>query len=315
MNQYTNKYTEEDFERKCNELNVIYNGTSKEKKKGTMIHFICPIHSDKGEQIKDWSHFKNLKQACSYCAGRNLTTSDANKLILNPNIEFVSEYQGVEKPVQCHCKKCGAVWVTNRPLDLFRRECGCPVCAKENRRKKRLKPHEEYVKEVEDKFPNIKIIGDYIGTHNYIRCYCNIHKIEWESIACNILNGAAGCPICNCSVGERNVIQYLNKMGYKYVQQKSFEDCRDILPLKYDVYDIDNNVLIEFQGEQHYYPVDFDTNDPQKAETAFEALKRRDQIKEDYCSANNIPLIKIPYWERNNVEQFLDQKYKEIKVA
>lgn len=33
--------------------------------------------------------------------------------------------------------------------------------------------------------------------------------------------------------------------------------------------------------------------------------KRLDKIKEKYCEDNNIKLITIPYWEKNNIEKYL----------
>ena len=45
-----------------------------------------------------------------------------------------------------------------------------------------------------------------------------------------------------------------------------------------------------------------------------ENTQHRDQIKTQYCKDNNIPLIRIPYWEKDNMEQFLLQKFKELHV-
>ena len=40
--------------------------------------------------------------------------------------------------------------------------------------------------------------------------------------------------------------------------------------------------------------------------------KQRDEIKNKYCKENNIPLIRIPYWEKDNMEYFLFEKMKGI---
>jgi hypothetical protein len=34
-------------------------------------------------------------------------------------------------------------------------------------------------------------------------------------------------------------------------------------------------------------------------------VQKHDNIKTIYCKNNNIPLIRIPYWERDNMEYFL----------
>ena len=86
----------------------------------------------------------------------------------------------------------------------------------------------------------------------------------------------------------------------------TFDDCRDILPLRFDAYDIDNIIAFEFQGEQHYFPIDFSGDGEEAAKASLEALQRRDKIKKDYCYNKNIRLVCIPYWERGNVGEFLD---------
>lgn len=310
-----NKYTEKDYKLKCEEFNVDYIGFHKHKHRGTMIEFVCKKHMECGIQTKDWSHFKEMKQPCSYCNGRKCTTEDAQKLIKNHNIIFTSEYAGTEKPIGCKCLKCGNEWISNRPLDLFKREGGCSKCSLESKRSKRMKNKEEYESQLLQINPNIKVIGKYNGTHKYIKCKCLIDNYEWESLACNLLNGSAGCPKCNMSVGENKIIDFMEKYNLIYTRQKTFTDCRDKLPLKFDIFDETNNIAIEFQGEQHYFPVDFETNNPQKANRQFEELQKRDAIKQKYCIDNNITLICIPYYERNNVENYLinnNEIYKKL---
>ena len=311
-------YTQNDYIDKCNALGVEFVGIGKEKHKGTMIRYICPDHKDKGIQETDWSHFKNQKCKCKYCSGRLMTTEEAQKKVRNPNIKFISPFLGTEKPIKCYCEACGNTWINNQPRDLFKRECGCPVCSSINKSYKRRNTHEEYVERLKAVNPNIEIVGRYTRVHDYIKCRCLIHNIEWESIACNLLNKSAGCPLCNSSKGEAELVEVLKNFGINYSTQKTFKDCRDIHPLRFDAYDNDNNIAYEFQGEQHYFPVDFDHNDPILAKKAYESLKRRDAIKVDYCSRNNIKLVHIPYWERGNIRNFILEhipEYKEENTA
>ena len=318
MGNKRSKYTEEDYKMKCEEFGLEYIGFHKESHKGTMIDYICHTHRDKGIQSTDWSHFRVYTYGCRYCSGRGMTTEEAQKKIKNPNIILISPYQGAEKPVQCHCNVCGNDWTSNRPMDLFRRECGCPVCGEVNRRLNRRNTHEDFAKRLETINPNIELIGEYTRVHDFIKCKCKIHGIEWESIACNLLNETAGCPICNSSKGERELIEALISLNVNYTTQKIFKDCRDKLPLRFDAFDIDRNIAFEFQGEQHYYPVDFKFNNPDKAKEDFDALQRRDGIKKRYCKDNDIKLICIPYWERGNVLEYLIEnidEYKEVNTA
>lgn len=61
----------------------------------------------------------------------------------------------------------------------------------------------------------------------------------------------------------------------------------------------DYNLAIEYQGEQHYRPIDYFGG-----KEKFEVQQKRDNIKRDYCKNNNINLLEIPYYK--NVEEELN---------
>lgn len=47
----------------------------------------------------------------------------------------------------------------------------------------------------------------------------------------------------------------------------------------------------------------------------FEATKRRDKIKNDYCKNNGIELIRIPYTEFDNIPKILRNKLMIENIA
>ncbi len=71
--------------------------------------------------------------------------------------------------------------------------------------------------------------------------------------------------------------------------------------LKFDfaVFGLKNNlvVLIEYDGEFHF--------EKQYSDDKFERVKIHDKFKNQYCKNNNIPLLRIPYWEFDNIEEIL----------
>ena len=79
------------------------------------------------------------------------------------------------------------------------------------------------------------------------------------------------------------------------------------------MYDNDNNIAIEFQGEQHYFPIDFSGKGKDNAIKEYNLLQKRDNIKKEYCLNNNIKLVCIPYWERDNVDNYLLEEVKIYK--
>lgn len=106
----------------------------------------------------------------------------------------------------------------------------------------------------------------------------------------------------------------LLKWGYKFDQQYRFEDCKDIYTLPFDFYIRDFNVAIEYDGEFHYSPIKLSGMTDESAAERFELIQRHDKIKTQYCSDNNIPLIRIPYWESEDLEYFLFDEFKKYGV-
>ena len=115
----------------------------------------------------------------------------------------------------------------------------------------------------------------------------------------NSLLSGKGCPICSESHGERNARKWFEEHKIRYVSQKVFDDCKDKKVLPFDFYLPDYNICIEYQGEQHYRPIEYFGGEEQ-----FKTQYKHDKIKRDYCKNNNIRLLEIPYWE--NVEETLN---------
>ena len=48
--------------------------------------------------------------------------------------------------------------------------------------------------------------------------------------------------------------------------------------------------------------------------SGFKKTKLHDRIKNDYCFDNNIPLLRIPYWDFENIEEILFDKLVEVGI-
>lgn len=68
--------------------------------------------------------------------------------------------------------------------------------------------------------------------------------------------------------------------------------------------------VIEFDGHQHYFGTRFSKNKEHNKEK-FRKLKLHDSVKTDFCKENQIKLIRIPYWELNNVENIININLKD----
>lgn len=143
-------------------------------------------------------------------------------------------------------------------------------------------------------------------------------KLQWEcpfghkfdSDLDHFMQGGR-CPQCEMSIGERKILLWLIENNIKHKPQYKFDDCRgkrNSMPFDFAIFNDDNSLkcLIEFDGEMHYEAHRFSNS--KKAELDLRERQRRDRIKDEYCKKNNIPLIRIPYWEKENIKEILSNK-------
>lgn len=120
---------------------------------------------------------------------------------------------------------------------------------------------------------------------------------------------------CGCltrSIGEENIETILKNNHMSFNSEYVFLDLRSDRDgyLRYDFAVLDSNNspirLIEFDGEQHFKPVDMFGG-----EEKFKILQHNDQLKNQYALSHNIPLVRIPYYLRDiiTLEDLMGDKY------
>lgn len=122
--------------------------------------------------------------------------------------------------------------------------------------------------------------------------FCAEHKLFQAPIT-NVACGqviSCGCKQKERSKGERLVKENLDKLNIQYIEQKTFEECYDNYLLRFDFYLPDYNCCIEYDGKQHFEPIEYFGG-----EEKFKDQQQKDNIKNEYCKNNNIKLIRIPY--------------------
>ena len=67
--------------------------------------------------------------------------------------------------------------------------------------------------------------------------------------------------------------------------------------LSYDSFILGKNIAFEYQGKQHFEPVDFFGG-----EEHFRDQVRRDKLKQKLSIENNVDLIYINYWENISID-------------
>ena len=149
---------------------------------------------------------------------------------------------------------------------------------------------------------NIEVLGEYVNSQTKILHQCKLCDCKWNTVPNNILNGQ-GCPQCNISHGENDIKKYLNQHNISYISQYKFDNCRNKRPLPFDFYLPKYNICIEYDGAQHFMPVDFAGKGMLWANKRFKQIQHNDQIKNIYCKENNIILLRIKYDE--NIDNVL----------
>ena len=124
----------------------------------------------------------------------------ADMMELHPEIEVMGSYAGSKVGVDCRCRRCGFEW-SPRPNDLMSGH-GCPRCGGSH-----YKTHDEYVAELNERFPSLEVVGRYRGDGKRIRVRCRTCGYERDAIANSLLRqqeGGANCPNC---IGKKRLTQ------------------------------------------------------------------------------------------------------------
>ena len=296
----TRKWTIEEIREYLN--NIGYTLISNEYKNNqTKLDMIC----SEGHGIK--MTFGNIQQGkrCHICSRKissekkKHTYDFVNEYIENFGYKLLSKkYIDQDKKLKIKCPK-GHIFKMS--FCKFKQGQRCPECCKNKKM-----THEEFMGKFYKQNPNannIEILGTYINSTTKIKCRCKVDKYEWETIPSVLLNQKCGCPQCNSSKGEKRIARYLNENNMYYEEQYKFKDCKFYKCLPFDFYIPSLNIIIEYDGKQHYEIVEwFGGLD------GFIDTKIRDTIKNIYCKENNIKLIRIAYWDFDNIEEILNKK-------
>ena len=234
-----------------------------------------------------------------------------DELKLNfPNILLIGKYINTKTKTLHKCLQHNVEWEIT-PEHILRGQC-CGQCKIDKIKNATLKSHNEFVKQLQSINDNIILLDTYSGTHKKHLFKCNVCHNEWYTHPSNVINvkrgKPSGCPRCASSKLENKVQKWLDNNNISYVQQYRIADCKYKQPLPFDFALFQNNalsLLIETDGEQHFSPIRFGGMDWEVAKQKFKEQKLKDNIKNKYCHDNNIKLLRIPYWEFDNIEKIL----------
>lgn len=241
---------------------------------------------------------------CPYCESGTTISSLETKLIRLYGNEYAipSEIDRNKKiyindKIKLIHNKCGNIIYTRPNQILNCNQSGCKFCRAAAAISKLAVPKDKFIELVNNKFGNRFNIIEYTSITNKILAYDYLEE-KYINIKGNSLLEKSITP--HKSKGEISIEKYLYSKNINFVREKTFSDLVDILPLRYDFYIPEINVLIEYDGEQHTYKRRDDIDGKK-----FEKTKKHDAQKDKYANDNKIPLLRISY-KNKNIEQTLN---------
>lgn len=303
-------------------LNVEY---VKEKIESTNYYFLNSdnyINNSEKLEIEDingYKYFYGFSHILHHIFGNgtglepfnvsNAFTSYNISVWLNKNkseIHYIDgEYIGAyDKTLYFECDRCGDKFYSSWNYISNKKRYNCPICGGKiagkynNLKVTRPKLIMEW-NFIKNKMPPESFLPN---SHEYASWICLKCGHKWDAtIKSRAIKNGSGCPKCDESKGEKIISDFLNCNNIKYLQEFVIPKCKYKRVLPFDFCLTDYGILIEYDGIIHFIDK---FNNPEE----FELTKLRDSIKTQFCIDNNITLIRIPYWDFNNIESILESE-------
>ena len=153
---------------------------------------------------------------------------------------------------------------------------------------------------------------EFGGHQSRAKIKCTICGTERECLYHHLMNNNVACECFKQhSSGEAYIKKILDKADIRYKTEYTYQNLRGLGGgmLRYDFALLDSSDtvigLIEYDGEQHFQEAGTYFNEDGK-------VQEHDKIKDDFAKHNNIPLLRIPYWDCWRAEKLLIDFYKKI---
>lgn len=292
-------------------LNVICSEECRKKRKSqtakrNYINIKSGIYQDKNKNFAEFNELKLGKDfLCRYW--------DYEKNNINPY--KIQPYS--HKYIYIKCQDVGYHESYKVLASNFTKGSRCPYCNTFASGKVHIKDSLGYnFKEVINIWSskNEKTPYDY-ACYSYkdvwFKCEKGKHK-DYKQKIYNKTKLGCGCPKCNESKGEKVIEEYLNLNNYEFEKEYKFNELvgERNHHLRFDFAILKDNrvkALVEYDGEFHY-------NKHFKSRDELSLIKQinRDAIKADFAKKNKIKLIRIPYWEFENINRILNKELKGV---
>lgn len=274
---------------------------------------------------------------CNICANHNrkilhpnyMSPQDIRELMLaQPQVEefeFLEEFDGMTKYIKARHKPCGKI-VEVCPKSFVHRNYRCRECSIRATNAEKFRQYKiKFIQHIEGLGYKILDEENFTSSSASFQLQCaKCNKILTTTSNDFYENEKRTGGLCTCerevygfynpayinnSWGETYILKFLQEeTSLPYRLQYRFSDCRDKNPLPFDfaILNGDGSIkfLLEYDGEQHFYPMKF-----KGGEERFKETQLHDQLKNEYCKEHNIKLIRISY--KDNLKEKLKEVFYE----
>lgn len=213
----------------------------------------------------------------------------------------------------CKCGICGNTYSVSRD-SLIRGQSGCCNKCKGEKIRQKLIEKDLVSWRKGDRFGLLEIIdrAEPKGKHTYVKCKCdcgNIVNIRLEHLRGQGHNHTISCGCASQSSGEIKLTQLLKQANIDFQTQYRIQEFNICAPFDFAIFNNGKLLgLIEYDGQQHFEPVEFWGGEKQ-----LKNQQERDKNKNDWCKNNNIRLIRIPYTDYDKITvEYLKKYFPEI---
>ena len=218
-----------------------------------------------------------------YSLNRNMTEEEfKNKLAYKVPYAEIEQFDRYNTNVIVKCLLCNKSWTSNKHHLLNGK--GCPNCRNKRISDNNRMPESDFIERIHYYNPHIIPLTEYQASSKPITLKCLDCGYIWTiKRTCGLLQGH-GCPKCHLHKQEKRISSFLKENNIVYKEQVKFDDLVGINggQLSYDFYIPSKNLLVEYQGKQHYEPIDY-----------FGGQERYEYQKEHDKRKKNMPKIII----------------------
>ena len=165
--------------------------------------------------------------------------------------------------------------------------------------------------------PEYLIVGKYRGASKKVLFIHEQCGREFEMAPGRFLYEGIRCPHCYIertrSKGETVIANYLKQNDILFKAEYKIPGCRNVRPLWFDfaVFDPKGSLecLIEYDGSHHFTP-----KFPNRWEN-FKRTRINDEVKNQYCKEQDIPLLRITHIRSSRAEIFEQKVRKQLAQA